>query len=84
MLTKIVVGKVVEVILPKCATFKGNFGCVIAGFIETLYCLKEKLVLLLVRRQFNHQCLLHSPIVDYIVPYVKYFKKGGKGNSSVF
>ena len=79
----ILINSLLKAYLISCFKFEGKSRDVVAGFIESLHCLKEKLVLLLVRRQFNHQCLLHSPIVDYIVPHVKYFKKGVWANSSV-
>jgi len=55
----------------KISAFKGNLGCVIAGFVKPLHRLKERLVLLLVGRQLDHKGLFHTLIVDYIVLYVK-------------
>lgn len=77
VLAKMVVGEMVKVILPECATLKRNLGCVIAGFVKPLHRLKERLVLLLVGRQLDHQSLFHAIIVDHIVLHVKYFLKGG-------
>lgn len=79
VLTKMAIGEMLKIILPECAAFKGNLGCVIAGFVKPLHRLKESLVLLWVRGQLNHQSLVHSLIVDHIVLQVKYFLKGRIG-----
>jgi len=76
VLAKMVVGEMVNVILPECAAFKGNLGCVIAGFIKSLHRLKESLMLLLVRSEFNHQGLFHTSIVECFNPQVKFKERG--------
>lgn len=77
VLAKVIIGEVMKVILPECATFKSNLGCVIAGFVKPLHRLKESLMLLWARSKLYHQSLFHTFIVDYIVLYVKSLLKGG-------
>lgn len=70
VLTKVAIDNMVEIVLPESFTVKSNITSVVAGFVKPLHHLKERLVLLLARSEFDHQCLLHNSIVELFILYV--------------
>ncbi len=71
VVTKVVVGKTVELYLTGGISLKSKVGDVVTGLIESLHRLEQGLVLLWARSKFHHQCLFHASIIDYGYQYIK-------------
>ena len=82
VLTKISIGKVVNMYLSELLAFKGSLRGIVASIVEPLHSLKQSLMLFQCRSEFYHQCLLHGFIVECFSPHAKYFERR-VANSSV-
>lgn len=76
ILSQIAISHVVQVILTEGLRLESLFRGVVTSLIKSLHSLKESLVLLVSRSEFDYQGLLHSCIVEYFNPRVKW--EGGK------
>ena len=74
MLAKIAIGKAMEFHLRSRIPLKSKIGYVVAGLVEAFHSLQQGLMLFEGWREFDHQCLFHSSIIDSEYQYVK----GGK------
>lgn len=69
------VSKVVEFYLSCRTVVKGKFSKIVAGFVKSLHCLKQSIILLLVGSKFDHKRLYHTFSIDKYLPPVKYSNK---------
>lgn len=77
--SKVAVSKMVKFYLAGSAILKGKVGDIVTSLVKPFHSLKQSLMLLRARRQFNHQSLFHSCIIDYNRLYVKFFERGMGG-----